>query len=95
MLVRVRTFSGLLESEDGRRLETQVGLVVLSDLTNETLERKLADEEFGGFLVATNFTKSDSSGPEAMGLLDTSRDGHGRFASGLGSELLARGLATS
>jgi hypothetical protein len=89
------TFSGLLESEDGRGLEAQVGLVVLSDLTNETLERKLADEQLGGFLVTTNFTESDSSGPEAMRLLDTGGDGHGSLTSSLGSELLARGLATS
>lgn len=30
--------SGFLESHDGRRLETKVGLEVLSDFTNETLE---------------------------------------------------------
>ena len=89
------TFSGLLESEDGRRLEAQVGLVVLSNLTNETLERKLADEQLGGFLITTNFTESDSSGPETMRLLDTGGDGHGSLASSLGSELLTRGLATS
>jgi len=88
------TFGSLLESEDGRRLEAQVGLVVLGDLTNETLERKLADEQLRGFLVTTNFTKSDGSGPEAMGLLDTCGDGHGGLARSLGSELLARGLAT-
>jgi hypothetical protein len=32
------SLSGLLESTDGRRLETEVGLEVLSDLTNEALE---------------------------------------------------------
>jgi hypothetical protein len=89
------TFSGLLECEDGRGLEAQVGLVVLSNLTNETLERKLADEQLGGFLVTTNFTESDGSGPEAMGLLDTGGDGHGSLASSLGSKLLTGGLATS
>ena len=31
----------LLESHDGRRLEPKVGLEVLSDLTNETLEAVL------------------------------------------------------
>ena len=35
----------LLEGEDSRRLETEVGLEVLGDLTNETLEGELADQE--------------------------------------------------
>jgi hypothetical protein len=47
---------------------------VLSNLTNETLEGKLADKKFGGLLVATNFTESDSSGAEAMGLLHATSD---------------------
>jgi hypothetical protein len=62
----------------------------LSDFTNETLEGEFADEQLGGFLVTTDFTKSDGSGPEAMGLLDTSRDAGGSLASLLGSELFAR-----
>jgi histone H3 len=37
----------LLEGEDGRRLEAEVGLEVLGDLTDETLEGELADEELG------------------------------------------------
>jgi len=48
---------------------------ILSDLTNETLEGKLADKKLGGLLVATNFTESDSSGAEAMRLLYTTSDG--------------------
>ena len=50
----------------------QLYLEVLSNLTDETLERELPDEELCRFLVATNFTKSDGSGPEAMRLLDSS-----------------------
>jgi len=83
-----------LESTDGGRLEAQVGFEVLSDLTNETLEWKLADEELSRFLVPTNLTESDGSWLVAMGLLDTS-GGWRRFTSRLRGELLARGLATS
>lgn len=54
-------------------------LEVLSNFTDKTLEGQLADEEFGGLLVATNFTESDSSGPEAMGLLDTTSCALGRY----------------
>jgi hypothetical protein len=43
----------------------------LCDLTNETLEGELPDEELSRFLVTTNFTEGDGSGAETMGLLDT------------------------
>jgi hypothetical protein len=42
-------------------LEAQVRFEVLSNLSNETLEWGLAEEEVGGFLVATDFTESDRS----------------------------------
>jgi hypothetical protein len=51
----------LLEGADGRRLEAEIGLEILSDLTNQTLEWKLSDEELGGLLVTTDLTKSNSS----------------------------------
>ena len=50
-------------------------LEVLGDLTNETLEGELADEQLRGLLVATDFTEGDGTGPEAMGLLDTAGRG--------------------
>ena len=40
------SLGGLLEGHDGRRLEAEVGLEVLSNLTDETLE---AVRERGGF----------------------------------------------
>jgi histone H3 len=55
------SLDGLLESADGRALEAQVGLEVLSDLTDETLEWELADEELGRLLVATDLTESDGT----------------------------------
>lgn len=53
--------NGLLESTDGGRLETEVGLEILSDFTNETLERELSDQELSRLLVTTDLTESDSS----------------------------------
>ena len=38
----------LLESHDGRALESEIGLEVLGNLTDETLEGELSDEELGG-----------------------------------------------
>jgi len=46
-------------------------LEVLRDLTDETLEGQLADEELSRLLVATDLAKGDRSGTEAMGLLYT------------------------
>lgn len=83
----------LLQGHHGRALETQVGLEVLGDLTHETLERQLADEQFGTFLVATDLTESDGSGPVTMGLLDAAGC-RCALASRFRSELFPRGLAT-
>ena len=39
------SLSSLLEREDGGALEAEVGLEVLGDLTDQALERELADQE--------------------------------------------------
>lgn len=60
------------EEEGGERGEGRDGyLEVLRDLTDETLEGQLADEELCRFLVPTDFTESDCSGAEAVRLLHT------------------------
>merc|ERR1739842_72323 len=56
-----------LESHDGRRLETEISLEVLGDLTDETLEGELADEKLGALLVPTDLTESHGTGPVPMG----------------------------
>lgn len=88
------SLNGLLESTDGGRLEAEIRLEVLGNLTDQTLEWKLADQELSRLLVPTDLTKSDSSGLVSVGLLDTSGRGGG-LAGSLGSKLLTRGLATS
>ena len=55
------SLNGFLEGTDGRGLEAQVGLEVLCDFTDKTLEGKLADQELGGLLVTTDLTESDST----------------------------------
>ena len=84
----------LLQGKNGRGLETKVGLEVLRDLANQTLEWQFAQKELGRLLVTTNLTKSNSARPVAMGFLDTTSRGSG-LASGLCGESLARSLATS
>ena len=74
-------------------MEAKVTLEVLSNLTNKTLEGKLADKEVGRLLVPTDLTKRDSSWAVPVGLLHAS-GGRGGLASCLGGELLAGGLAS-
>ena len=66
------SLGGLLKSHNGRRLEAEVGLEVLSDFTNQSLERKLSDQQFSRLLVTTDLPKSHSSGPITMRLLHAS-----------------------
>ena len=51
----------LLQGTDGGRLESKVGLEVLGDLTDETLEWQLPDEKLGRLLVATDFSQGDGT----------------------------------
>lgn len=51
--------SSLLQGQDGRGLEAEVRLEILSHLTDEALEGRLADEEVCRLLVLADFTESD------------------------------------
>ena len=79
---------GFLESQDSGGLEAKIGLEILGNFANETLERSLADQEIGRLLVLADLSKSDSSGTVTVGLLDTSGGGGG-LAGSLGGKLLA------
>ena len=68
---------GLLEGQDGRALEAEVGLEVLGDLADEALEGQLADEEVRALLVAADLAEGDGSRPVAVGLLDAAGGGRG------------------
>ena len=86
--------ASLLQGHDGRALEAQVSLEVLGDLTDQTLEGQLPDQQLSALLVTTDLTKSHCSRPVTMGLLHTS-GGWGTLASCLGGQLLPGGLPTS
>lgn len=57
-----------LEGENGGGLETEISLEILGNLTNETLEGSLTNEELRTLLVFTDLTEGDSSGAITMGL---------------------------
>ena len=87
------SLTGFLEGHNSRALETQVGLEILGNLTDQALEGQLADEELSGLLVSPDLTESNSSWPVSVGLLDSSGSG-GRLTGSLGGELLPGGLAS-
>jgi hypothetical protein len=70
--------AGLLQGGDGRALEAEVVLEVLRDLTHETLEGQLADEQISGLLIATDLAESNRAGTVTVRLLHTTWTGHGR-----------------
>jgi len=90
------SLGGFLKSANGGRLEAEISLEILGDLTNETLEGKLSDQKLGGLLVSPDLSKSDGTGPVSVGLFDTSTTGSGRggLPGGLGGELLPRSFTS-
>jgi len=88
------SLAGLLEGHDGGALESEVGLEVLGDLTDQTLEWELADQKLGALLVTTDLTESHCSGPVTMGLLHSSSS-WGALAGSLGGQLFPGGLSSS
>ena len=87
------SLASLLEGHHGGGLETQVGLEVLGDLADETLEGELADKQLGGLLVTPDLTESDGSGPVSVGLLDAP-GGRSALPGRLGGQLLTGGFAS-
>lgn len=88
------SLAGLLQSHDSGALEAQVSLEVLCDLTHQTLEGELADEQLGALLVTTDLPKGDGAGPVTVGFLHAS-GGWGALPGSLGGQLFAWGLASS
>jgi len=85
--------AGLLKSTNGCALKPEISFEILSNLSYESLEGQLADQQLGGLLVTTNLTKSHGTRAITMGFLHTS-GGRCRFSSGLGGQLLPRSLAS-
>ena len=86
-------FGRFLERQDRGGLESQVRLEVLRDFADKALERKLADQKFGGLLVLADFPKRDGTRAVPVRLLDAAGR-RGGLAGRRGGEVLARGLAT-
>ena len=86
-------FRGFLKGKNGRPLESKVGLEVLGDLSDKSLEWKLSDQKLGRLLVSSDLSKSDGTWTVSVWLLDSS-SGWGRLSGSLGSKLLSWGLSS-
>ena len=87
------SLASLLQGHDGRALESQVGLEVLGDFTDQTLEWQFPDEQLGALLVTSDFSQSDGTWPVPVRFLH-SASGWCALASGLGGQLLTRSLSS-
>merc|ERR1719206_582575 len=65
------SLTGFLESSHGGRLESQIGLEILSYFTNQSLEGQLPDEQLSRLLVTTDLPKGHCARSVSMGLLHT------------------------
>src|SRR5665811_2350847 len=81
------SFRCLLKCHNGRTLESQVSLEILSNFSHQPLEGQFSDEKFSALLVSSDFSKGDCSWTITMGFLDTSGC-RGTFSCSFGSQLL-------
>ena len=88
------SLTSLLEGHDSRGLESEVSLEVLGNLSHQTLEWQLADEELSALLVSSDLTESNCSWPVSVGFLNSS-SGWGRFSGSLGGQLFSGSLSSS
>ena len=87
---------GLLEGEEGRALESELRVALVSDVLDDSLERQLSDQEVSGSLVLSDLSDGHGAGSESVGLLDTAHGGlSGGLLSGVLSGLLDTGVGLS
>ena len=72
-------FRSLLESKDSRALESEFLVEVTSDLSDESLERKLSEKKISGLLISSDFSKGDGTWSESVWLLNAGSGWSGLF----------------
>ena len=75
-------------------LESEFGLEVLRNFTNQSLEREFSDEQLGTFLVTANLPQCHSSGSVTVRFLHAAGS-WGTLSGSLGRQLLSRGFTPS
>ena len=75
-------------------MESEVVLEFRGNFSNESLEGKFPDEEFSALLESSDLSKSNGTGSESVGLLDSTTGLLGGLFGLLGSNVLSGGFAT-
>ena len=88
------SFWGFLQSCDSSRLESQVSFEVLSDFSDQSLERQFSDEQFSWFLVSSDLSESNGTRSVTMRFLDSTSSWCALSCS-FGGQLLSWSLASS
>ena len=84
-------FTCFLESRNSRSLESQVGLEVTGDLSDESLKGELSDKELSGLLESSDLSKGHGTRSESVGSLNsTTRLGSFVGDGGLAGDMLSR-----
>ena len=83
-----------LESKDGSGLESELRLVLSGNLSDESLEGELSDEEVGALLESSDFSKSNGSGAESVRSLDATSGGSLGASGNLVGDVLSWGLGS-
>lgn len=66
------SLNGLLEGQESGALESELAVALVSDVLDDSLERKLSDEEVSALLVLSDLSESDGARSVSVGLLDAS-----------------------
>jgi len=88
------SFRCLLKSSNSSWLEPEISFEILGNLSHQTLEGQLSDEQLSGLLVSSNLTEGDGSRPVSVRLLHSSSWRSGLPGS-LCGELLPWSLSSS
>ena len=88
------SFRCLLKSHYSRTLEAQVCLEVLSDLSDQTLEGQLPDQQFCRLLISSDFSQGHSTWSVPVRFLHSS-SGRGAFSCSFRCKLLSRCFSSS
>jgi hypothetical protein len=90
------SLDGFLEGQEGRALESELAVALVGDVLDDSLERKLSDQEVGASLVLSDFSDGNGSRSESVSLLDTADRGlSGALLAGVFPWLLDSGVGLS
>ena len=67
--------ASFLQGHDRGALESEISLEVLGNLSHQTLERQLSDQELSRFLVSSDFPQSHGSRSVSVGFFDSTSGG--------------------